>query len=134
MGTQAPLAEGMRVVRGLGETPPVLAVSLFTNDGPGSVAALESAVRETIAMQRGHGCVIWATIVRPAVGGQTYDKVNAALGRLAAADPSVMRLVPWAQQVSSNPSWLASDGVHATPAGYAARAQLYAAAARSCVA
>jgi hypothetical protein len=123
----------MGVIRAMaGNPPPVLAVSLFTNDAPTSVTALEDAVRETIAMQSGHGCVIWATIVRPPVGGRSYDAANAALGRLADANPTVMRLVPWAQQVAAHPAWLAGDGVHGTPAGYTARAQLYAAAARSC--
>jgi hypothetical protein len=130
--TGRPLAEGMRIIRALPSPPPILAVSLFTNDGPTSVTALEDAVRETITMQAGHGCVIWATIVRPAVGGTTYDRANAALARLADANPTVMRLVPWARQIAAHPESLAGDGVHATPAGYTARAQLYAAAARSC--
>jgi hypothetical protein len=126
-----PLAEGMGIVRSLSAAP-VLAVSLFTNDGPGSVAALQSAVRETIERQA-RGCVIWATIVRPPLGGVTYDRANAALERLAADNPRVMRLVPWARKVADHPEWLAPDGVHATPTGYAARAQLYADAARTCV-
>jgi lysophospholipase L1-like esterase len=128
-----PLAEGMGIVRGMSERPPVLAISLFTNDGPGAVDALRSAVRETITRQSGHGCVVWATIVRPAVGGVTYARANQALAELAAENPSVMKLVPWAQQVAAQPEWLGSDGVHATPAGYSARAQMYAEAARSCV-
>lgn len=128
-----PLAEGMGIVRGMSERPPVLAISLFTNDAPGAVDALRSAVRETITRQSGHGCVVWATIVRPAVGGVTYARANQALAGLAAENASVMKLVPWAQEVAAHPEWLASDGVHATPAGYSARAQMYAQAARSCV-
>jgi hypothetical protein len=127
-----PLAEGMGIVRGMSERPPVLAISLFTNDAPGAVDTLRSAVRETITRQAGHGCVVWATIVRPAVGGVTYARANQALAELAAENSSVMKLVPWAQQVAAHPEWLASDGVHATPAGYSARAQMYAEAARSC--
>ena len=127
-----PLAEGMGIVRGMSERPPVLAISLFTNDSPGAVDTLRSAVRDTIIRQAGHGCVVWATIVRPAVGGVTYARANQALAELAAENPAVMKLVPWAQQVEAHPGWLASDGVHATPAGYSARAQMYAEAARSC--
>ena len=127
-----PLAEGMGVVRGMSERPPVLAISLFTNDSPEAISTLRSAVQETIDRQAGHGCVVWATIVRPAVGGVTYDRANQALAALAAANPGVMRLVPWAQEVAAHPEWLGSDGVHATPAGYSARAQMYAEAARSC--
>ena len=63
-----PLAEGMGIVRGMSERPPVLAISLFTNDAPGAVSTLRAAVQETIDRQAGHGCVVWATIVRPAVG------------------------------------------------------------------
>jgi hypothetical protein len=128
-----PLTEGMGIVRGMSDRPPVLAISLFTNDAPGAVDTLRSAVRETITRQGGHGCVVWATIVRPAVGGVTYARANQALAELAAENPSVMKLVPWAQQVAAHPEWLGSDGVHATPAGYSARAQMYAEAARSCV-
>jgi hypothetical protein len=128
-----PLAEGMGIVRGMSERPPVLAISLFTNDGPSAVDTLRSAVRETITRQSGHGCVVWATIVRPAVGGVTYARANQALAELAAENAAVMKLVPWAQQVAAHPDWLGSDGVHATPAGYSARAQMYADAARSCV-
>jgi hypothetical protein len=127
-----PLAEGMAIVRGMSERPPVLAISLFTNDSPGAVATLRAAVQETIDRQAGHGCVVWATIVRPAVGGVTYARANQVLAQLAAANPAVMKLVPWAQEVADHPEWLASDGVHATPAGYSARAQMYAEAARSC--
>ena len=128
-----PLAEGMGIVRGMSDRPPVLAISLFTNDSPGAIDTLRSAVRETITRQAGHGCVVWATIVRPAVGGVTYAQANQALAALAAENPAVMKLVPWAQQIEAHPEWLASDGVHATPAGYSARAQMYAEAARSCV-
>jgi hypothetical protein len=127
-----PLAEGMGIVRGMSERPPVLAISLFTNDAPGAVSTLRAAVQETIERQTGHGCVVWATIVRPAVGGVTYARANQALEQLAAANPAVMKLVPWAQEVADHPEWLGTDGVHATPAGYSARAQMYAEAARSC--
>jgi hypothetical protein len=127
-----PLAEGMSIVRAMPDRPPVLGISLFTNDAPGATSTLRAAVQETIDRQSGHGCVIWATIVRPAVGGVTYARANAVLAGLAAANPSVMKLVPWAQVVADHPEWMAADGVHATPTGYAARAQMYADAARSC--
>ena len=42
----------------------------------------------------------------PCRSGRTYDQANAALAQLAAANPSVMRLVPWAQQVSAHPEWV----------------------------
>jgi hypothetical protein len=133
--TGRPLAEGMGVVSGLdlsrGSSRPVLAVSLFTNDDPGHTDALEAAVRKTLSSVGSGGCVIWSTIVRPPVNGTSYRAANALLARLAAEDPR-LRLVPWAEQVAANPKLVGSDGVHATPAGYQLRAQLYAQAAQSC--
>jgi hypothetical protein len=133
--TGRPLAEGIGVVSGLdlsGSSPrPVLAISLFTNDDPGHTSALEAAVRKTLSTVGANGCVIWATIVRPPVNGTSYRAANALLTRLAAEDPR-LRVVPWAEQVAANPKLVGSDGVHATPAGYQLRAQLYAQAAQSC--
>src|SRR5215217_3550918 len=64
-----PLAEGMQV---LARTqvpggPLILAFSLFTNDAPTNVAALESAVRMSVQRAGSRGCAVWATIVRPPV-------------------------------------------------------------------
>ncbi|HWK29706.1 MAG TPA: hypothetical protein VNS09_24280 [Solirubrobacter sp.] len=128
--TGRPLAEGMRVLAARGALAPgtVLAISLFTNDDPGALDALEAAVRETAAAA---SCVLWATIVRPPVGGRGYADANARLERLAAHGGRLV-LVPWADAVRQHPEWIGGDGVHATPAGYRARADLYAAAARAC--
>jgi hypothetical protein len=132
--TGRPLAEGMGVVSGLDlktSPPPVLAISLFTNDDPAHTSALEAAVRRTLALVGPRGCAIWATIVRPPVNGVSYRAANALLARLAADDPR-LRLVPWAEQVAANRELVGADGVHATPAGYQLRAQLYAQAAQAC--
>ena len=122
------LAEGLRAIRSVRSPPPVLAVSLLADDAAPSLRALEEAVRETVALQAGRGCAVWATTA----GGRSPERANAVLARLAAEHPRVLRLVPWAQEADSHPEWLAADGVHATAAGLAARAQQYAAAARSC--
>lgn len=126
-----PLAEGLRVLAATTASPKsVLAFSLFTNDAPGNVGALESAVR---ASARRADCVVWATIVRPPVGGRTYDAANARLEELAQGElRGRLVVVPWDQAVADHPEWLAGDGVHATPDGYKARARMYADAARSC--
>jgi lysophospholipase L1-like esterase len=118
---------------GLGSAPVVLAMSLFTNDDPRNTGALESAVRTSVS-RAGGGCAVWATIVRPPLGGVGYQAANDLLERLA-ADPALagrLLIVPWARQVAAHPGWLAGDGVHATPEGYRARAQMYADAARAC--
>jgi hypothetical protein len=127
-----PLVEGMAVLDALPAVPAdaVLAFSLFTNDAPGGTDALEAAVRASLTRAGPSGCVLWATIRRPPLGGISYDAANARLERLA-ADPR-LRLVRWREASAGQAGWLARDGVHATAAGYAARARLYADAARAC--
>ena len=131
-----PLGAGMQILSntGLGAAPAVLAFSLFTNDDPRNVAALDSAVRTSVARAGPRGCAVWATIVRPPLNGVSYNDANRRLLQLA-SDPALaphLIVVPWAAAATANPGWLASDGVHATPEGYRARAQMYADAARAC--
>ena len=137
-----PLAEGMQI---LSETKlpggergahAVLEFSLFTNDDPNNLDALEQAVRYSVSRLGAHGCAVWATIVRPPLNGVSYTAANERLQSLA-NDPSLssrLLIVPWKEAVAQHPSWLGPDHVHATPTGYAARAQMYADAARSCAA
>ncbi len=129
-----PLAEGMSI---LGRTklsgPAVLAFSLFTNDSPRNVPALDAAVRESVR-RAGSGCAIWATIVRPPQGGVSYQAANQGLRKLE-RDASLggrLLVVPWAETVASNPGLVGSDGVHATQVGYQTRAKLYAQAVSAC--
>ena len=131
-----PLAEGMGVLDAapIPSSGAVVAVSLFTNDGPGNLTALEAAVRHSVALAGPHGCALWATIQRPPLAGVSYAAANALLERLA-GDPSLsgrLVVVPWAREVAAHPELLAGDHVHGTAAGYAERARLYAQAARSC--
>ena len=129
-----PLAEGMGIVAATplpADGREVLAVSLFTNDAPTRTAQLQAAVRTTLERAGPRGCVIWATVARPRQHGVSYRAANDVLERMAASDPR-LRLVPWARQVAAAPSLLGADRVHPTAAGYRLRAQLYAAAARSC--
>ena len=130
-----PLSTGMQILAATSfRTPVVLAFSLFTNDDPRNVSSLESAVRASLDRAGRGGCAVWATIVRPPYGGVSYAGANRRLVQLASAPGLAGRLliVPWAAAVRSNPGWLAPDGVHATPEGYRARAQMYADAARAC--
>jgi hypothetical protein len=127
-----PLATGMQVLAGTQVSgPTALAFSLFTNDDPTHVSQLESAVRTSVSRAGANGCAIWATIVRPPVNGVSYKAANRKLAQLA-TQLRTLRIVPWAAAVAAHPAWLASDGVHSTPTGYRARAQMYADAARSC--
>lgn len=125
------LAEGMRVADGLSPKPDVLAVSLFTNDDPQDVADLSDAVRQSTQDVAAGGCVVWATIARPGVGGHSYEAANRALRSIAADNPQVV-VVDWAQYVAAHPAVLGPDGVHPTVAGYAQRAALYAEGVQSC--
>lgn len=125
-----PLAEGMRILASSPDPPAILAFSLFTNDDPSATGALEQAVRATAT--RAGGCAVWATIVRPPYNGVSYDAANRVLETLAADPRLSLQIVDWSGLVARNPSYVGGDGVHATPAGYRARAQLYAAAIRAC--
>ena len=127
-----PLAEGMRILDVQSDPPALIAFSLFTNDDPRATAALERAVRAT-ATRRG-ACVVWATVVRPPYQGVPYTAANRLLERLR-NDPGLasgLRIVDWRAAVARVPSYLAGDGVHATPAGYRALGRLYAGAIRTC--
>jgi hypothetical protein len=125
------LSEGMQIARGLDAKPQVLAMSLFTNDDPSNISALADAVRESTTLVRPGGCVVWATIARPPVGGTTYARANAKLRSIAADNANVI-VVPWAEMVDSQPNLVGSDGVHSTPSGYAQRAAAYARAIKAC--
>jgi hypothetical protein len=130
--TGRPLATGMQILANTQVSgPTALAFSLFTNDDPTHVSQLESAVRTSVSRAGPKGCAIWATIVRPPVNGVSYKAANRKLAQLATQLPT-LRIVPWAASVAAHPSWVGSDGVHSTPTGYRARAQMYADAARSC--
>jgi len=126
-----PLAEGMRIFSNTPVQPgAVYAFSLFTNDDPRSVGALEAAVRQSV--RRGN-CAVWSTIVRPPVGGVSYDNANRRLRQLAASSRGRVQLVDWAAAVAAHPEWVSgADRVHATAEGYRNRAALYARAIESC--
>jgi hypothetical protein len=130
--TSRPLGEGMRILGAQPRAPAIVAFSLFTNDDPRSIDALAAAVRAT-ALRPG-GCAVWATIAAPPVKGIDYGNANQLLRGLA-SEPDLalsLQIVDWGAEVAGSPSLLAGDGVHATPAGYRARAELYAAAIRAC--
>lgn len=127
------LADGMAI---FSRTPlagtPVLAFSLFTNNGPAQVDALEAAVRQSVVRLEPGACAIWATIVRPKVGGVSYRAANDRLEALELELGGRLKIADWAGAVRRHPAWLRDDKVHATPTGYEHRARLYARAALTC--
>jgi hypothetical protein len=104
----------------------VVVVSLGTNDADGSEPAFGRLVGRAIEIVGPNRCLVWATIVRAGVERTGFDEVL----RRAAGDD--LRLVEWARMVDEDPSLLAADAVHATPAGYAHRARETADAVRAC--
>lgn len=125
-----PLAEGMRILAAEPAPPAILAISLFTNDDPRNTDALGAAVRATAT--RPGGCAVWSTIVAPPLHGVSHDAGNALLRRLA-RDPQLdLELVDWERAAERDPSLMSDDEVHASPAGYRARARMYADAIRAC--
>lgn len=108
--------------------PDTVALGLLTNDAGSSLAAFQADVRRTITDARARkGRVIWATVHD---GKQSFTDANAWLRKAARQNADVMRLVDWDALVTKHPDYLAGDHVHGTAAAYAARAKLYARAAR----
>jgi hypothetical protein len=127
-----PLAEGMGILVATDVAAgSVLAMGLFTNDDPGHLSELQAAVLESLRRVGASGCAIWATIASPPRGGRTFDAANRLLNELATREPR-LRVVPWAEATSQDPSLLSGDGVHPGPVGAQLRAALFAQAARTC--
>lgn len=120
--------EGIDELRSLGrDVGQVLVVSLGTNDFDGDSTAFRGQVEEVVARAGPRRCVIWTTIW---LGGP--HPFNDVL-RSSAALHTNLRLLDWAAMVEQEPELLASDGVHATPDGYARRAEEIARVARGCL-
>ena len=111
-----------------GSLAPVVVVSLGTNDPAGSEDEFRALVDEAIDVVGPARCLVWATIVRDGEERKGFDDV---LRDASDAHPNV-RLVDWASLVADDPTLLVGDGVHATPEGYARRAEETARAIRTC--
>jgi lysophospholipase L1-like esterase len=111
----------------------VVVVSLGTNDDPRQVAVFRAAVRRILAIAGRGRCVVWANIVRPPAVGASYDGYNRALAAEAALHRNLL-VVDWHALAAKHPAWIRSDGVHATAAGYRARAAAIAASVKECAA
>jgi hypothetical protein len=122
-------ATGVDHLRAAGPSlAPYVVVSLGTNDPSSAADAFRSQVTGALRIAGASRCVVWATIFRD---GSAYDVFNSVL-RAAAARNRNVRVVEWSAMVDKHPEWLASDGIHGTPDGYAARAEAVVAAMRSC--
>lgn len=112
-------------------SPPVIFVSLGTNDDPHAVDDFRASVRATMRVAGPKRCVVWANIVRPAVGGTSYDDYNDVLTRENRHRKN-LRVFNWARMARRNRHWFASDGVHVTATGYKARARGIAKQIKAC--
>jgi lysophospholipase L1-like esterase len=107
---------------------PVVVVSLGTNDPQADADGFREHVREVLRLAGDGRCVIWSTVWR---GGpnEAFNQVLADEAR----DNRALRLVDWHAMVAAHREWLAGDGVHGTPEGYAARAAAIAEVATRCL-
>lgn len=124
-------ADGVSEITGAGNLPPVLVVSLGTNDDPSATTTFQSEVEAVLEAAGPSRCVIWPNIVRPPYGGVSYAGYNRVLARVAGANPN-LTVVDWVGIVRLDPGLLAPDEVHASSGGYEARAQAIAAAVATC--
>jgi hypothetical protein len=129
--TGRPTADGVSEITSAGNLPPVLVVSLGTNDDPSAASTFKGQVQAVLEAAGASRCVIWPNIARPPYNGVSYAGYNRVLAQVAAANPN-LTVVDWVGIVKRDPGLLAPDAVHATPGGYEARAQAIAAAITTC--
>jgi hypothetical protein len=131
--TSRPSSTGVAILRSrLQSGDQVVVFDLGTNDDPAQPQALAAdlaAVRSIV----GGRCVVVATLNRPPYNGVSIDGLNGAVRDFAVGSPPT-QLVDWRAAVLANPGLLGSDGVHASSAGYAMRAQLVAQGILNCLA
>jgi hypothetical protein len=124
--------EGASVLRAYGRgLPRVIHVSLGTNDDPRNLSGFRAAIRAVMAAAGPRRCVVWANIVRPAVGGGNSTGGKKGVARESRPREN-LRVVNWARMVRRNPHWLAGDGVHVSADGYQERARNIARSVRRC--
>lgn len=126
-----PSAAGVPVLRErLKPEHDIVVFDLGTNDGPSNPGELASSLAAAKEIAGGR-CIVVATINRPPERGVTVAAQNRVVGEFAAATGAAV--ADWQGVVASDPSLLRSDGVHATPAGYALRALLISQAIGDCL-
>ncbi len=125
-------SEGISFLRAEKPLEQVVVVSLGTNDDPRRVSDFRARMSEILSIAGPARCVVWTNIVRPPVGGASYDGLNRALSAAAVTRRNLV-VVDWQALVRSHPAWLRADGVHATAVGYKGRAAAIAAAVKRCL-
>jgi lysophospholipase L1-like esterase len=122
---------GLDVLRAaIGPQHSVVVFDLGTNDDPSQPEVLASDLERARSIA-GDRCMVVATLNRPPYAGTSIDGLNRVVKSFAASDPNA-ELVDWHGAAAADPGLLGADGVHATPSGYAYRAQLFAEAIDAC--
>lgn len=107
--------------------PPLLVVSLGTNDNYEQVEAFRGRVQQLLNAT--DGCVVWTTIHRQ--HGQ-WNSLNNVLRAAASVDPR-LRLADWSAWVDRHPNDVSADGVHPQDgSGYRDMTRLVQEAAATC--
>jgi lysophospholipase L1-like esterase len=132
VGVSRGTGAGLELLRARGGgLPPIIVVSLGTNDGP-DPSRFRGLVEDVLATATLRRCVVLPPILRPgSLGGHSWSDLNRVLAEAADRHPN-LRLVQWMRLVRAHPTWLGHDGVHVTVRGYRARAAAIAAAIRTC--
>ena len=123
--------DGVAEITSRSNLPDVIFVSLGTNDHPSATTSFGGKVERVLDAAGPSRCVLWANIARPPYAGVSYAGYNRVLERLSYSRPN-LTVVDWAGITRAQAGLLGSDGVHATPEGYAVRAQAIASAIASC--
>jgi lysophospholipase L1-like esterase len=126
-------AEGMRVLAHLRRhgIPPVVVISLGTNDDPASYRAFGRAVDSVLARVGPWRCVVWTSISRPPYRGHGYTRFNRVL-RTYSSSTGNLKVVDWHGMVARGAVPMARDHVHPGPGGYQKLAEAIATAVRGC--
>jgi lysophospholipase L1-like esterase len=122
----------VRALRSYGaQLPHVVSVSLGANDAPARREWFRQQVLGVLEIAGDARCVIWSTVVRPPLRGVSYNGFNDVLHEVD-RESRALRVFDWAALAQANPDWVRGDGVHATSAGYRARAAAVAQLAKAC--
>lgn len=131
--TSRPSSTGVQIVGSrLASSDRVVVFDLGTNDDPAQPQALASDL-DAVRSLAGDRCIVVASLNRPPYNGVSIDALNQVV-RGFAANSQPAQLVDWRGAALSDPGLIGPDGVHATPSGYARRAQLVAEGILNCFA
>jgi hypothetical protein len=127
VGRAAPA--GLVSLRSLADVPPVVLVSLGTNDL--DATSFRTAAEGILATLGPDRCVMWSDVVRPDSIGGGSAPINSVIDDLARTHGNV-HVFRWSALVAEHPDWLSGDGIHPGQQGAQARAQGFADAASAC--